>query len=89
MKSRFFLKQSKASRLADPVGFELGEACLRSAGPGDRDKVAADFHECGCVRLDQRAESAAEQGAVVRLSAAFGGDEAGPDRRQGGIRQRA
>ncbi len=61
--------------MAEPIGLELGKTRLRGTGPRDGDEKTPDFGEFWRVRLNKRAEPAAEKIAVVGHATALGGDE--------------
>ena len=81
------MEQSETQGLPEPVGFEFGEGGLGGSGAGDGDEEAPDFREFQGVSLDESPEPAPEKVAIVGLAAAFGGDEAGAERREARISQ--
>ncbi len=93
MRSRLFVrawKKPEAAGLPEPVGFEFGEGGLRGAGPGDGDKKAPGVGKSRRVSLDERAEAASHQVAVVSFfGGPLGGDETSAEGIQLGIGQGA
>lgn len=82
--------QPQSVALTEPVGLKVGVGCLRGAGAGDGDDVSFRIGEGWSVCLKVRAESSADEVAVVSLfRGAFAGDEGGSQGGQRGIGQGA
>lgn len=83
-------KNTEATRLADPVGFDVGKARFRRADPGDGDEITPHFEKIWSVELHEGSESPPEEDPIVGFfRGALGGDKSSADRLQLGICQGA
>ena len=78
-------KKAQAFGLFEPIGLEFGKGRLGGTGTGDGDEEPAHVQKLRRVGLHQHSKMPPQQDAIVSLTAATGGNEAGSQRSQRGI----